>query len=88
MGGSTAEIELAKFTDQTKGIAPIGLSEYQSRISKAALLIEEHDFDAVYVHAGTSMSYFTGTPWHPSERMVGALIFADGTLEYIAPQFE
>lgn len=88
VGGSTAAIELAKFTDRTKDIQPIPLSEYQSRISKAALLIQENGFDAVYVHAGTSMTYFTGTPWHPSERMVGVLIFSDGDIEYIAPQFE
>jgi Xaa-Pro aminopeptidase len=88
VGGSDAVSELAKIQDMTSGIRPIQKEEYQSRISKAALLIEENDFDAVYVHAGTSMTYFTGTPWHPSERMVGVLIFPDGSLEYISPEFE
>ena len=88
VGGSDAATELAKIEDRTLDIQPIQLDEYQSRISKVALLIEENDFDAVYVHAGTSMTYFTGTPWHPSERMVGVLIFPDGSLEYISPEFE
>ncbi len=88
VGGSTPEIELDKFEDRAVDIAPIGLDEYQKRVSKAALLIEEDDLDAIYVHAGTSLYYFTGTPWHPSERMVGALIFSDGSLEYISPKFE
>ncbi|VAW45790.1 hypothetical protein MNBD_GAMMA02-930 [hydrothermal vent metagenome] len=34
-------------------------------------------WDAMYIHAGTNLSYFTGTHWHPSERMVGALLTAD-----------
>ncbi len=88
VGGSDAATELAKIQDMTLDIRPIQKEEYLSRIAKAALLIEENDFDAVYVHAGTSMTYFTGTPWHPSERMVGVLIFPDGALEYIAPEFE
>lgn len=43
---------------------------------------------AMYLHAGTNLYYFTGMHWHPSERMVGALLFSDGQLEYIAPSFE
>lgn len=88
VGGSDAAIELDKIQDMTSAIRPIQKEEYESRIAKAALLIKENGFEAVYVHAGTSMTYFTGTPWHPSERMVGVLIFADGTLAYISPEFE
>lgn len=33
-------------------------------------------------------SYFTGVRWSPSERMVGAILPADGALEYLAPAFE
>ena len=50
--------------------------------------MREHDIEAVYLNAGTNLYYFTGTSWYASERMVGAILTQDGTLEYIAPHFE
>jgi len=37
------------------------------------------------IHAGTNLSYFTGTHRHPSERMVGALLTADGPKWFTEP---
>ncbi len=88
VGGSTVEIELSKFKNRTLGAKAIGLSEYKERAARAGALMAQEGFDAIYVHAGTSLYYFTGTPWHPSERIVGALIFPNGALEFISPQFE
>ncbi|WP_417623393.1 M24 family metallopeptidase [Paremcibacter congregatus] len=88
IGGSTAEIELNKLQDMTADITPIGAAEYSARIARAQKLMQEKGIDALYLNAGTSMSYFTGTDWHPSERMVGALLPASGALTYIAPMFE
>ena len=62
--------------------------EFQSRIDKACKLMKQHDMKAVYLHAGTNLYYFTGMKWGSSERMVGALLTADGDLHFIAPQFE
>ncbi|MGX1803960.1 M24 family metallopeptidase, partial [Brevundimonas naejangsanensis] len=31
---------------------------------------------------------YTGLDWHPSERLTGALIHADGRVQYICPRFE
>jgi Xaa-Pro dipeptidase len=42
--------------------------------------MKEHSIKAVYLNAGTNLYYFTGTLWSASERMVGALLFEDGTL--------
>ena len=50
--------------------------------------MEQENLDALYLHAGTNLLYFTGTAWSPSERMVGALLTADGRLAYICPKFE
>ncbi|MFK7849190.1 MAG: M24 family metallopeptidase [Rhodothermales bacterium] len=88
VGGSTIQQELDQFSDQTGGVSPITLAEHNSRIKRATQLMQEHDLAAVYLHAGTNLLYFTGTKWKPSERMVGALITADGSLEYIGPAFE
>ena len=88
IGGSTPEIELQKIQDKTAGLVNITLEEYQSRIHKAVQLMKEQDIQAMYIHAGTNLYYFTGTKWNPSERMVGALLYQDGNLDYIAPKFE
>lgn len=88
VGGSDPQTELAALSDMTGGIAPISAGEYAARIAKAQALMQAQGLDAVYVHAGSSLYYFTGTRWNPSERMVGALIPASGPLTYIAPAFE
>ncbi|MCX2974254.1 aminopeptidase P family protein [Halieaceae bacterium IMCC8485] len=88
VGGSTPAKELADLDNMTMGITPIALPEYEARIREAQRLMREKDIAGIYVNAGTSLYYFTGTRWGASERMVGAIIPASGQLEYIAPAFE
>jgi len=88
IGGSTAEIELEKIENRTQNVQPIQLEEYQERIKKAIQLMKTHSVKALYLNAGTNLYYFTGTLWNASERMVGGLLFDDGSLEYIVPKFE
>ena len=88
VGGSTPAKELADLDDMTMGITPVALPEYEARIREAQRLMREKDIAGIYVNAGTSLYYFTGTRWGASERMVGAIIPASGQLEYIAPAFE
>lgn len=88
VGGSTAKKELKILSDMTKGIEPVGQHEFEARIKKAIGLMSEHNFAAVYLHGGSNLYYYTGTKWNPSERMVGALLTADGSLNYIGPKFE
>ncbi|NRA71496.1 MAG: aminopeptidase P family protein [Gammaproteobacteria bacterium] len=88
IGGSTAEIELKKLVNMTADIAPITINEYQQRIERAQQLMQQHNIAALYINAGTNLSYFTGTRWGSSERMVGAILPATGSLAYIAPWFE
>ncbi|MFC7049122.1 M24 family metallopeptidase [Emcibacter nanhaiensis] len=88
VGGSTAELELKKLADMTGGVSPISEKEYRARIAKAQSLMKELGLEAVYLNAGTNMTYFTGTPWYASERMVGVILPAEGAPEYIAPVFE
>ena len=88
IGGSSAEVELNKLTDMTADVAPITLAEYQQRIAKAKQLMRAQNISALYINAGTNLTYFTGTAWHASERLVGAILPAEGDLVYIAPWFE
>jgi len=88
VGGSTAEKELAKLSDMTADVQPITEAEFAARIKRAQERMAEEGVAATYVNAGTSLYYFTGTRWWPSERMVGALIPAEGGIHYIAPAFE
>ncbi|MDN3673234.1 Xaa-Pro peptidase family protein [Flavobacterium branchiarum] len=88
LGGSTAAIELEKIKNMTLDVKPIQKEEYIDRIKKAVTFMKEIKVKATYVNAGTNLYYFTGTKWNPSERMVGALLYDDGTLDYIVPKFE
>ncbi|MEP2023472.1 MAG: Xaa-Pro peptidase family protein [Reichenbachiella sp.] len=66
----------------------IDSEDRKKRIEKAALLMQQNSIDAVFIESGTSLDYFTGIKWWPSERLTGVLIFSDGTLQYIGPAFE
>ena len=88
VGGKTMDQALAALSDMTGGLAGIGKDEYLQRIARAQAFMRDAGVKAVYLNAGTNMSYFTGTKWHASERMVGAILPAAGALEYIAPAFE
>jgi Xaa-Pro dipeptidase len=73
-----------------KLIAPahIGKEERRARIDRLGVEMESDGIGAVLVGPTASLRYFTGVNWHPSERFTGALIRADGTVEYITPAFE
>src|SRR5579859_5081975 len=88
IGGSTAEKELARLPNMTSGIRPIDMEEYLSRITRAQDLMRLHGVDALYIDAGTSLNYFTGVNWPPSERMAGAILPVQGAPTYIVPAFE
>ncbi|MBD2835803.1 aminopeptidase P family protein [Pseudomonas sp. JM0905a] len=88
VGGKTPEQALAGLSNMVAGMGPIGLDEYQVRIAKAQDLMRDQGIAAIYLNAGSNLRYFTGVKWSPSERMVGAVLPANGPLAYIAPAFE
>jgi len=88
IGGKTQEQALASLQDMTQDVISITPAEYQQRIANAQQYMQQHDIAAVYLNAGTNMTYFTGTKWYASERLVGAILPANGPLQYIAPVFE
>ncbi|WP_298237752.1 Xaa-Pro peptidase family protein [uncultured Algibacter sp.] len=88
IGGSTIEAELKAIKPIAHLVNPIQKEEFKARIKKACILMQDKNAQVMYLHAGTNLYYFTGTQWSSSERMVGALLFPNGTLHYIAPEFE
>ena len=88
IGGSSREAALTTLENRMTGAVPIDEPEYRARIARAQALMREHGIDALYVHAGTNLYYFTGTRWRPSERLVGAVLPARGAFHYVAPYFE
>ena len=88
VGGSNAAEELAKLSNMTVDAKRIDDAEYSDRIKSAQRFMRSEGIDAVYLNAGSNLYYFTGTRWGASERMVGAVLPANGALEYIAPHFE
>lgn len=88
VGGSDHATELSKLSNMTINVSPIEVEEFQARITKATSLMREQNLDAIYLNAGSNLYYFTGTKWYASERLVGAIITANGHVEYFAPHFE
>ena len=88
IGGTDKQAALDALRDMTAGAVPIALAEHRSRIERAQAFMAAQGIDAVYLNAGSNLTYFTGTKWSPSERMVGAILPAQGDLVYIAPAFE
>ncbi|MFL0162977.1 M24 family metallopeptidase [Aquirufa salirivi] len=67
---------------------PISLEERKQRIAKAQTLLVKNKMRALILDAGTSMEYFTGVKWYPSERSLLAIIPDKGELSFICPSFE
>ena len=84
VGGSSAQIELARLSDMASNVEPISKLEFESRIEKACALMRANDINAIYLNAGTNLYYFTGTRWGASERMVGAILSANGDLASVS----
>jgi Xaa-Pro dipeptidase len=88
IGGSTPKQALVSLHNMTVDVRAIEETEYRARIDKAQAYMQQHSIAAIYLNAGTNLSYFTGTSWYASERLVGAILPAQGEVQYLAPVFE
>jgi Xaa-Pro dipeptidase len=79
---------LAHLQPMLAGVSPITLEERQTRIQKAQRLMAENKIAAIVLDCGTSLQYFTGISWWPSERTMVAIIPAKGEVSYVSPAFE
>jgi Xaa-Pro dipeptidase len=71
-------------------VNPIRAEEFQARVARAQQLMAESKprFDALYITPGTSLVYFTGIQWWPSERLLALLLPRQGNAALIGPGFE
>lgn len=69
-------------------VPPITDAERLTRIAKAQRLMVENKIEAVVIDSGTTLMYFTGVSWWPSERTFVAIIPAKGDIKYVCPAFE
>jgi len=72
----------------TNDVVPITLQEREARVDKAQRLLSENKIEALILDCGTSLQYFTGISWWPSERPMVAIIPAKGDVRYVCPGFE
>jgi Xaa-Pro dipeptidase len=88
IGGANAEAELKAMKPLEGNVKSIEKEEYKQRIHKVCQFMKADNVKAMYVNAGTNLLYFTGTHWHASERLVGAIILPNEEVHYIVPNFE
>ena len=86
--GSSCADPLDKLSSMMEGVEPISRAERLGRIEKAQKLMADNDLDAMFLDSGTALEYFTGVRWGQSERMLAAVIPAEGEPRYISPAFE
>lgn len=88
IGGSQAEHELAALGSWRTPPPPITAAERAGRIAAARERLDAIGADALLVHAGPSLRYFTGIPWSPTERLIALLLPRDGSPLIVCPHFE
>lgn len=88
VGGKTIDRAMSELSDMTTDVQPIVESEFHARLARLQECMRDIGANATYLHTGTNLYYFTGLRWSPSERMVAAIVPAEGEIHYVAPQFE
>jgi len=78
-------VALPSMKDMAK---PITAEERRGRIERARQLMSENHLDAVLLCSGTSLVYFSGIRWWPSERFFAMVLPAKGEPFYVSPAFE
>jgi Xaa-Pro dipeptidase len=67
----------------TDGIQPITDDERRARMEKARRLMRENKLGAIFLESGSSLFYFTGTRWPPTDRIFGLIFPAQGEPAWI-----
>jgi Xaa-Pro dipeptidase len=71
-------------------VKPITAEELQGRLVQAQQLMTDAkpQFEALFVTPGTTLFYYTGIEWWPSERILALLVPRQGNPLFICPAFE
>src|SRR3984885_1495338 len=75
-GGSTLPPAFDALKPRGSRVKPVTAEEYQQRIARAQQLMTDAkpQFQAIFIAPGTTLNYFTGIRWWPSERILALLI--------------
>ncbi|CAN5630903.1 metallopeptidase MdpA [soil metagenome] len=85
---ATSKADGKKLSNIAGDATPISIAERDARITKAQQLLTANKMAALILDCGTSLEYFTGVKWWPSERTMVAIIPAKGEVKYVCPGFE
>jgi Xaa-Pro dipeptidase len=77
--------KLSSLKDQAR---PITAEERGARQERARRLMRASRIDAVLLMSGTSLEYFAGVKWWPSERTFAMILPANGKPFFVCPAFE
>ena len=67
---------------------PITADERRRRLAALEAAMDAQGITACLIDATSSLRYFTGTTWWPSERLTGAIVRPGKPLTYVTPRFE
>jgi Xaa-Pro dipeptidase len=79
---------IAKLSSLKQQAQPITAQERGERQDKARQLMRLNSIDAVLLMSGTSLEYFAGIHWWPSERTFAMVLPANGKPFFVCPAFE
>jgi Xaa-Pro dipeptidase len=71
-------------------VKPVTAEEFQGRVARAQQLMNDAKprFEALFVTPGTTLLYYTGIYWWPSERILALLVPRHGDPLIVCPAFE
>jgi Xaa-Pro dipeptidase len=79
---------IAKLTSMRDQAKSITVEERKARIERARELLVENKLAALVITGGSTLVYFTGMRWWPSERLFALVIPASGNAFCVCPKFE
>jgi len=94
---SSIEQNASSLPPQFSSLKPLGSratsisnDEFRARLARALQLMSDLSpkFDALFVAPGTSLYYFTGIRWWPSERLLALILPRTGDPLFVCPAFE
>jgi Xaa-Pro dipeptidase len=79
---------IRRLEPMTAGAVAVADAEHRARIDKAQRLMAEQQIGALLIEPGTSLLYYTGVSWWPSERTFALVLPARGEPGWVCPTFE
>ena len=71
-----------------QGLPALPDETFRRRRDRAARLMSQGDFDALFAEPSTNFEYLTGANLGRSERLIALILTADGVATIVAPEFE